>query len=159
MMRNILITFLLLTGLASEGQTTAGFCVQVNCPITIQLPLNSAQLLGSATVSGDTVTGYKWVVTGLGGTLTTPTAASTSVTGLNTPGTYSFSLTVTTKHGSVMTNPGSMVTVLAAAPVIPPPPVVTGITITLFGQTFTIPAGQNSKVTATYNGATITLIF
>jgi hypothetical protein len=158
-MRNILIAFLLLAAVVAKGQTTAGFCVQVNCPITIQLPISSAQLLGSATVTGDTVTGYKWAITGLGGTLTTPTAASTTVTGLNSPGTYSFALTVTTKHGSVMTNPGSVVTVLAAAPVIPPPPVITGITITLFGQTFTIPAGQNSKVTATYNGATITLIF
>jgi hypothetical protein len=157
-MKNIIIVFLILSALVSKGQTSAGFCVQVNCPITIQLPLNSAQLLGSATVSGDTVTAYKWVVTGAGGTLLTPAAASTSVTGLNSPGIYSFALTVSTKHGSVMTNPGSVVTVLAA-PVVPPPPVITGITFPFLGQTFTIPAGQGTKITFTYNGTTQTVTF
>jgi hypothetical protein len=157
-MKNIIIAFLLLVCFASKGQTVSGFCVQVNCPITIQLPLNSAQLLGSATVSGDTVTAYKWVVTGPGGVLSTPTSASTSVTGLSTPGTYSFSLTVSTKHGSVMTNPGSVVTVLAA-PVIPAAPVITGISVMLFGQTFTIPTGQGTVISFLYNGVTQTVKF
>jgi hypothetical protein len=158
MKKIIIFASIFLLALTSKAQTAAGFCIQVNCPIVVQLPLTSAQLLGSATVTGDTVTSYKWTVTGPAGTLLTPAAASTTVTGLTAPGTYTFSLTATTKHGSIMTNPGSVVTVLAA-PAVPPAPVVTGVSITLFGQTFTVPAGQGSTITISYNGTTQTVKF
>ena len=68
--------------------------------LQITLPTNSVTLNGSATDSDGTVVSYQWTkVSGTGGTIATPTTATTDVTGL-TAGTYIFSLTATDNVGA-----------------------------------------------------------
>lgn len=160
-MRKILLVASLLTSFLVNAQTStsAVFCVQTNCPVTLQLPLDSAQIFGQATIAGDTVISYQWKqISGPSVTIKSATTPTAMATGLNWAGAYVFSLTATTKHGNSMTNAGSVVNVLAAIPVIAPP-VITGVSVTLFGQTFTIPTGQGTTVTIQYNGSTQTVKF
>jgi predicted peptidase len=66
---------------------------------TIVAPTSSATLTGSGSDSDGTIT-YGWTkVSGTGGAITSPAAATTSVTGL-TPGVYTFRLTVTDNRGA-----------------------------------------------------------
>ncbi len=66
---------------------------------TITLPTNQVTLTGSASDSDGTITSYAWTkVSGTGGTITSPNAASTTVTGL-TQGTYVFRFSVTDNGG------------------------------------------------------------
>ncbi|WFO16753.1 Ig-like domain-containing protein [Cellulophaga baltica 4] len=66
---------------------------------TITLPTNSVMLAGSAT-DADGIATYTWtIISGGGATIETPSAASTSVTGL-IAGTYIFRLTATDNVGS-----------------------------------------------------------
>ncbi len=62
---------------------------------TITLPTNNVTLDGTKSYDSDgKIVSYTWVLaTGTGGTITTPTGSTTTVTGL-TPGTYIFKLTV-----------------------------------------------------------------
>lgn len=113
--------------ISARSQSSSVFCVQTNCPITIQLPVDSALIFGTATLAGDTISSYQWKVTGTGGTLSTPASSQSWVKGLNTAGTYTFSLTATTKHGAILTNAGSAVTVLAAIPPTPIPRTVVSV--------------------------------
>ena len=101
----------------SLGQTDSSFAtVSVNpapppanvppvvtiTPNTLQitLPTNTVTLNGSATDSDGTITGYQWMlVSGTGGTITTPTNDTTTITGL-TAGTYIYSLTATDNVGA-----------------------------------------------------------
>jgi len=99
--------------------------------ITITLPTSSATLSGSkSTDAGGTITGYQWVLmTGPSTpTIATPSAVSTSVSGL-VQGTYTFRLTVT-DNNAVSAMAYVKVNVVAA----PPPPTAnagSSITITL----------------------------
>lgn len=126
-----------------KAQTIANFCVAVTCPQSIQLPLDS--IIINSVVSppnGDTISSYTWKVTGVGGTLSTPTSSSTWVKNINNPGTYTFSLTVATKHGVTMTNPGSVVTVFPATvscPPIPPVRTIQTIQVVIDGLLINIP--------------------
>ena len=62
---------------------------------TITLPTSSVTLSGSGTDIDGSITAYAWTkISGTGGTIVSPSSASTSVTGL-TAGTYVFRLTVT----------------------------------------------------------------
>lgn len=96
------VAFLSLVGI-SRAQTSAVYCVQVNCPITITAPTDSALIFSATTLSGDTVAAYQWKqISGpTTAILVTPAASQTVVRKLS-PGTYTFSLTVTTKHGAVL---------------------------------------------------------
>jgi len=68
--------------------------------LQITLPTNTVTLNGSATDSDGTITGYQWVlVSGTGGTITSPTNDTTTITGL-TAGTYIYSLTATDNVGA-----------------------------------------------------------
>ena len=68
--------------------------------LQITLPTNTVTLNGSATDSDGTITGYQWMlVSGTGGTITTPTNDTTTITGL-TAGTYIYSLTATDDVGA-----------------------------------------------------------
>jgi len=68
--------------------------------LQITLPTNTVTLNGSATDSDGTIVGYQWVlVSGTGGTITTPTNDTTTITGL-TAGTYIYSLTATDDVGA-----------------------------------------------------------
>jgi len=71
---------------------------------TMTLPASTATLTGTATsASGTTITGYAWSKTsGPAATITSPSSASTTVTGL-TAGTYLFSLKVTASNGLTTT--------------------------------------------------------
>jgi parallel beta-helix repeat protein len=63
--------------------------------IYVTLPTNTAQLSGSGTSTGGSITGYAWTkVSGPSATITSPYSASTSITGL-TEGSYIFQLSVT----------------------------------------------------------------
>lgn len=62
---------------------------------TITLPTSSVTLTGSGNDSDGSISAYAWTkISGTGGTIVSPTSATTSVTGL-TAGTYVFRLTVT----------------------------------------------------------------
>ena len=103
---------------ASNAQTSSVFCVQVNCPITITAPTDSALIFGSATITGDTVATYQWKqVSGPTCILVSPTASQTMVRKMS-PGTYVFSLIVTTKKGNSLAQSGDSITV-APAPAAP----------------------------------------
>lgn len=71
---------------------------------TITLPTSSVTLSGSGTDSDGTISGYAWTkISGTGGTIVSPSSASTSVTGL-TAGTYVFRLTVTDNNSATGTD-------------------------------------------------------
>jgi len=73
---------------------------------TITLPVSTATLSGSATAStGRTIASYSWTEASgpVTGTITTPTTASTTVTGLTTVGSYVFTLTATDSTGATGT--------------------------------------------------------
>jgi 5-hydroxyisourate hydrolase-like protein (transthyretin family)/predicted esterase len=91
---------------------------------TITLPTNSATLTGSGSDPDGTIASYAWTkISGpAGGTITSPTQASTTVTNL-TEGTYTFRLTVTDNGGATAT---SDVTITVNAATTPP---VSGIKI------------------------------
>lgn len=141
MKKLILIFFAVILTVCLKAQSAASvFCVSINCPITIQLPVDSALIFGMANVpTGDTLSTYKWMVTGPAATLSTPASSQTMVKGLNTPGIYTFSLTVTTIHGAVLSNNNSQVIVLPAIAPPPPPRTVTSIQILVDGVMITIP--------------------
>jgi hypothetical protein len=68
---------------------------------TITLPVSSVSLSGSATDADGTIASYLWTkVSGTGGTITSPSSASTTVTGL-TAGSYVFNLRATDNNGAV----------------------------------------------------------
>ena len=68
---------------------------------TITLPVSSTSLIGTSSYDPDgVIISYAWMlVSGTGGTITTPSAATTTVTGL-TQGTYIYKLTVTDDKNS-----------------------------------------------------------
>jgi PKD domain len=71
---------------------------------TTTLPANSVSLTGTASDADGTIASYLWTkVSGTGGTITTTSAATTTVTGL-TAGTYVFSLTATDNAGATATD-------------------------------------------------------
>lgn len=77
---------------------------------SITLPVSTVQLIGTASDPDGSITKYLWTKSG-GGTISSPNAATTNVTGL-TAGTYVFTLTVTDNGGAtasdnvmVMVNP------------------------------------------------------
>jgi hypothetical protein len=71
---------------------------------TITLPTNSVTLSGSGTDTDGTITSYSWSkISGGTATITSPTSASTTITGL-VAGTYVFQLTVTDNNGSTGTD-------------------------------------------------------
>lgn len=67
---------------------------------TIQLPTNSVTAVGSGTDSDGTIASYAWTkISGTGGTITSPSSSSTTITGLS-QGTYVYRLTVTDDDGA-----------------------------------------------------------
>jgi len=107
---------------------------------TISLPTSTVTLFGSGTDIDGTVTSYLWTkVSGPStGTITTPNATTTIVTGLG-QGTYVFRLTVTDNNGSTGTD---TVQVVVQAAVNQPPVVDAGP-----DQTITISAVLSGSVT------------
>jgi pimeloyl-ACP methyl ester carboxylesterase len=105
---------------------------------SITLPTNSVTLNGSASTAKDTIVAYQWtVLTGSGGTLTTPDSAITSFIGL-TAGTYTIQLQVTDDRSQVGLDT-IQVTVNPAPP--PPPPVAN--------------AGPNQSITLPVSSVTL----
>lgn len=85
---------------------------------TIQLPVNSVNLVGSGNDPDGSIVSYLWTqIAGATATITSPATASTSVTGLNTTGIYQFKLTVT-DNGGLTGSDNILITVTAAN--IPP---------------------------------------
>jgi hypothetical protein len=86
--------------------------------IVITLPTNTTTLTGSGTDPDGTIVSYAWVLlTGTGGSITSPSSASTGLTGL-TQGVRTYQLTVTDNLGLTDTDI-VQVTVLGAANVGP----------------------------------------
>ncbi len=101
---------------------------------TITLPTSSVSLTGSASDSDGSIASYTWTkVSGTGGTITTSSAATTTVTGL-TAGSYTFRLTVTDNSGATAADE-VVVTVNAAAP-----------TLISAGKTVTTSSIENSSL-------------
>ena len=114
---------------------------------TITLPASTATLTGSGTDIGGSIAAYAWsIVSGPGaGTISSPTAATTSVTGL-AQGAYTFQLKVTDNSGSTATD-NVIVTVNPAVITNTPPTANAGA-----DQTITLPA---STVTLTGSGTDV----
>jgi hypothetical protein len=71
---------------------------------SITLPTSSVSLTGSGTDADGTIASYAWTkVSGTGGTITSPSNASTTITGL-AEGTYVYRLTVTDNLGATATD-------------------------------------------------------
>lgn len=71
---------------------------------TITQPQSSVSLSGSGTDPDGSIASYSWTkVSGVGGTITSPSSAATTVTGLSA-GTYVFRLTVTDNSGATATD-------------------------------------------------------
>lgn len=86
---------------------------------TITLPTSSVTLAGTASDANGTIAAYSWTkVSGTGGSIATPTTATTNVTGL-TQGTYVFNLKVTDNQGATAND---NVTVTVNSTSTPPPP-------------------------------------
>jgi poly(3-hydroxybutyrate) depolymerase/PKD repeat protein len=76
--------------------------VSAGTPATITLPVSTATLTGTATpATGSTIASYTWteVAGPVTATIATPNAASTTINGLTTPGTYTFRLTAKDSKG------------------------------------------------------------
>lgn len=86
---------------ATTTQNMTPPTVSAGAAQTITLPLSTVTLKGTATAaSGTTVSKYAWTQTsGLASVITTPTTATTTVTGL-VAGTYTYKLTATTNTGA-----------------------------------------------------------
>lgn len=89
--------------------------VNAGANISIVLPTNSVQLKGSATDPDGTITAYIWEGPG---TIATPNAATTNVTGL-TAGSHTFILTAIDNSGASVSDD---LTVMVNAATPPPPP-------------------------------------
>ena len=113
-------------------------CSAGTTPVTITLPVNSVGL--SATGSGVNSVSFLWSkVSGTGGTITSPTSASTTATGL-TQGSYVYRITVTDNVNGLTCTSDKSVTVNAAPPLIPP----------------TVSAGANQTIQLPTNSVTVT---
>jgi predicted peptidase len=120
---------------------------------TITLPTNSITLTGSGTAgSGHTISSYGWTkISGGTATITSPSSASTTVTGL-VQGTYVFRLTVTNNAAATATSDVT-ITVNAASGGTYAPPVITGGA----DQTITLPVDSVSLSSLyTLTGASFT---
>lgn len=83
-----------------SGGTNQAPTARAGNDVTITLPTNSVTLSGSGTDADGTISSYAWVkISGTGGTITSPSSATTTVTGL-AQGTYKFQLTVTDNGGA-----------------------------------------------------------
>ena len=100
---------------------------------TVTLPTNTTSLAGSGTDPDGTIASYAWVKlsgpTGGGGAISSPTSATTNITGL-LQGTYQFQLTVTDNNGATATDV-AVVTVNPAGNVAPTANAGTDKSITL----------------------------
>src|SRR5258705_1834845 len=107
---------------------------------TITLPVNSVSLTGTASDPDGSIASYAWTkVSGSGGTIASPSAATTSITGL-TAGSYVFSLKVTDNKGATATD-NVTVTVNNATSTNQPPTANAGAdkTITLPTSSLSLP--------------------
>lgn len=91
----------------SQSATQGTICVSADCKYSFQLPVDTVTLhsLGTSTVGGISVpiTGYVWKAPA-GVTLDNVTAQNTVARGLNTPGTYVFSVTASSSVGFASVN-------------------------------------------------------
>jgi hypothetical protein len=85
---------------------------------SLTLPTNSLNVTATAADSDGNIASFLWVkVTGTGGTIVSPTSASTNITGL-VAGTYLFRVTVTDNGG--LTASDSMTVIVSPAANVPP---------------------------------------
>jgi hypothetical protein len=109
---------------------------------TITLPTSSVTLTGSGSDPDGTIVGYAWAkISGpASGTITSPSTASTTVTGYSIAGTYVYRLTVTDNGGLT----GSSTTQIIVQAAIPPnlPPVVNAGT----DKVLTLPTNSVNQV-------------
>jgi len=113
-------------------------CNAGTTPVTITLPVNSVGL--TATGSGANAVSFLWSkVSGTGGSITSPTSASTTATGL-TQGSYVYRITVTDNVSGLTCTSDKSITVNAATPLIPP----------------TVNAGVNQSIQLPTNSVTVT---
>jgi hypothetical protein len=111
---------------------------------TITLPVDSVILNGSASTAKDTIVAYQWtILSGNGGTLTTPDSVITTLTGL-TAGTYTLQLQVTDDRSQT-----GLDTVQITVKPAPPPTANAGP-----NQTITLPTSS-----VTLNGSASTGIY
>jgi hypothetical protein len=153
-MKKLLILFILCTPFFAKSQN---LCLQTMCTAA-HARVGDTVVIGAALTAsnGYGSIAYKFqsgpatpVITA--GTPYSPitggaTQVNAQITRLSAAGTYLFQVTSTDAKGNAA--PPSIDSVVVAAAVICPlPRTVTGITITLYGLTITIPVSQGTKVT------------
>jgi len=112
-------------------------CNAGTTPVSITLPTNSVGL--TATGSGANAVSFLWTKqSGAGGSITSPTSASTTATGL-TQGSYVYRITVTDNVSGLTCTSDKSITVNAATPLIPP----------------TVNAGANQTIQLPTNSVTV----
>jgi hypothetical protein len=101
-----------------KGGTSSGNTpptVSAGSPRTITLPTSSVTLSGTASDPNGSIASYSWSKTsGPAATIASPTAATTTVSGMTTAGTYVFNLKVTDNQGATASS-SVTVTVNAAS--------------------------------------------
>ncbi len=107
---------------------------------TITMPVTSVTLDGSNSYDPDgIISGYAWVLqSGTGGTLATPSSATTLVSGL-TPGTYIYKLTVTDNSNA---STSALDTIIVNPAPSQPPPNIAPVANAGPAQTITAPASS-----------------
>ncbi|UAY51203.1 T9SS type A sorting domain-containing protein [Ferruginibacter albus] len=129
-----------LTGFPSffiaNASTNKAPTVNAGTDQTIQLPTSTVTLSGSATDADGTIASYAWSkISGGAATITSPTATSTTVTGL-VQGTYQFVLTATDNQSAITTD--TVQVIVKAANVAPVAKAGTDQTIQLPTSTVTL---------------------
>ncbi len=118
------MVFGVLFGLLGKASITSAAVATVSAGATqtITLPTSTATLTGTATAtSGSSIVGYNWVETSgpATATITTPTLASTGISGLTAAGSYVFTLTATDNTSpTAMTGSSSVTVTVNAAPAV-----------------------------------------
>lgn len=123
--------------------------VNAGTDLIITVPTSTVSLTGSATDADGTIVSYLWTkVSGTGGVITTPTSASTTITGLG-QGVYVFQLSATDNSGGV----GTDTIQITVQPITPPPPtaliaLASAPTTPVNGTIITLPTSSVSLVDA-----------
>jgi hypothetical protein len=151
-MKNIFFGLCLLSSLSAKSQS---LCLQTMCTaahasvgdtVLMGAVLTAANLYQSVTYSQTSGPNTATLITMPAVYVGSVSAQQNiKVTGLAV-GTYLFKVVGTDQKGAAITGVDSIVVAAAPAP-CPPQRTVTGVTITMYGITITIPAGAGTKVT------------
>jgi hypothetical protein len=165
-MKNIVLVLSLLVYLSARSQS---LCLQTMCTAA-HANVGDTVLMGAVLTAANLYQSVTYSQTSGPNTATLITMPAVyvgsvqaqqniKVTGLAV-GTYLFKVVGTDQKGAAITGVDSIVVAASTpCPPVPGPPTFSGVTVTIFGVPITIPAGQGTKITFTYNNVTQTITF